>query len=120
MSSYNYNQDGGLETFMRSQVKRLAQSPDSTDLKRVGVLLELAFGQKFPFRVTRKDLSSKCLNEDEIAALESEGYRRHIDGGIYEILEKASDVVRGKVVSQKVEDFVRLSENQFVSTKRSK
>ena len=68
---------------MRSQVKSLAQRPDSAALKRVGVLVELAYGQKLPFRVTRKDLNSKCLSEDEISALESEGCLRYIDGGIY-------------------------------------
>lgn len=118
MSSYNYNQDGGLETFMRSQVKSLAQRSDSTALKRVGVLVELAYGQKLPFRVTRKDLNSKCLSEDEISALENEGCLRHIDGGIYEILERAYDLVINKTVSPKAEGLVKMYEDQFLPRKK--
>lgn len=120
MRSCNCNQDGGLETFMRSQVKRLSQSPDSTALNRVGVLLELVNGQKFPFRITHKDLCSKGFGEGEISAFVSDGCLRQINDEIYEILERAYDLLMRKISGEKAKDLVKVYEEQFLPRKRSK
>ena len=53
-----------------------------------------------------------------ISALESEGYLRHIDGGIYEILERAYDLVINKTVSPKAEGLVKMYEDQFLPRKK--